>query len=78
MDLGVFLIKLFLKTIIVLSLDNSTWVVPNPNYQLCKKSDRLLKGWISSTLDDEILPFVVQIKTYAKFMNYLLECLLNC
>lgn len=32
-----------------------------------------LKGWISSTLDDEVLPFVVRIKTSTELMNYLSE-----
>lgn len=51
------------KTIIVLSLDNSIQVVLNPDYQLWNKSDWLLKGWISITLDDEILPFVDELST---------------
>lgn len=33
--------------------------IPNPNYQRWKESDRLLKGWITITLSEEVGNLIV-------------------
>ncbi|KAF7142376.1 hypothetical protein RHSIM_Rhsim05G0026100 [Rhododendron simsii] len=47
--------------------------IPNPDYVQWRRSDRLLRGWITGTLSEEVLGLVVGLETSAEVWSALLE-----
>ncbi|KAF8391295.1 hypothetical protein HHK36_023597 [Tetracentron sinense] len=48
-------------------------VTVNPTYNLWRRSDRLLRGWITGTLSEEVLGMVVGLETASEVWNTLLN-----
>lgn len=61
------------KTKYISLSDGSISIVPNLLYKSWKKSDRLLKGWITSTLSNEVIGFVLHSETSADVWTALHE-----
>lgn len=51
------------KTVVVTLPDSTTREIENPDFLLWQRSDKLLKGWITSTLSKDILYYIVGLET---------------
>ncbi|KAF7134625.1 hypothetical protein RHSIM_Rhsim08G0105700 [Rhododendron simsii] len=61
------------KEQITSNAEGATGVRNNPDYVQWRRSDRLLRGWITGTLSEEVLGLVVGLETFAEVWSALLE-----
>lgn len=61
------------ETKIIRMNDGFVNVVTNPLYQSYKRSDTLLKGWITRTLSEEVIGYLLRLMTSAEVWKALHE-----